>query len=173
MPPNPKFKRPNPRWSPDELTYINARCKGVDERLARSTAGLSSRYKETLNVKREIKRRLDAVGIDVERTLEHLAAIAYSDIRDLYNEDGSLKNPHELDDKAAWAVQSIKSDEITEGRGDDRRVVGYTKETKMYNKLDGLGKAMQHLGIAGVDKKDITSGGEPLKALVSVDIDSV
>lgn len=87
------------------------------------------------------------MGLTVDRTLEEVARLAYADIRQLYRPDGSLKDIHELDADTAAFVSSIEQDDITEGRGDDARVVGQTKKIKMHDKNAALEKAMKFHGL--------------------------
>src|SRR5690606_14509916 len=45
--------------------------------------------------------------ITQDRVLTELARIAFFDIRKLYNDDGSMKRPHELDDDAAAVLAGV------------------------------------------------------------------
>lgn len=92
-------------------------------------------------------------GLSVERTLKEVARLAYADIRKLYNEDGTLKLPHELDDDAAAMVSAFEVDELFDGRGDAREMIGYTKKAKLHDKNAALEKAMKFHGLYEKDNE--------------------
>ena len=59
--------------------------------------------------------------------LQQLTAMVDFDIRDMYLPNGQLKNVHDLPDKVALAIHSIKSTELLD---DDGALRGHTKEIK-------------------------------------------
>jgi phage terminase small subunit len=73
--------------------------------------------------------------------LREVARLAFSDHRRLYNSDGTLKRPDELDDDTAAAVASVEVFEQYEGRGKSRTLVGYTKKVKLSDKNAALDKS--------------------------------
>lgn len=82
--------------------------------------------------------------ITQDRVLQELGRIAFFDIRRLYNDDGTLKSPHELDDDAAAVLSAI---EVTESLvGDDAKLTS-TKKAKVFDKGNALTLAMRHLGM--------------------------
>jgi len=81
--------------------------------------------------------------ITQDRVLEELARIAFFDIRKLYNTDGSLKRPDELDDDAAAVLSGV---DVTEMGGNDGPVT-FTKKAKVFDKTAALTLAMRHLGM--------------------------
>ena len=101
----------------------------------------------------------DTFQITTERTLRELARLAYSDIRKLFNEDGSMKAINELDDDTAAAIASIETDEIRV----DGTVVGYTRKIKLNDKRGALDMAMKHRGLYELDNEQIAN---PLTELI-------
>lgn len=93
------------------------------------------------------KAREERTRITQDRVLQELARLAFFDIRRLYNEDGSLKAPHELDDDTAAAVAQLESLEEYAGSGEDRALIGHTKKAKTFSKDAALSLAMRHLGM--------------------------
>ncbi len=91
-------------------------------------------------------KRSERTAITSDRVLMEIARLAFSDIREYYNEDGSLKNVHELSDDAAAALSSIKSDELFDWVEGKKVFTGYSKEIKPYAKDGALEKLMKHLG---------------------------
>lgn len=82
----------------------------------------------------------------IEMVLKELRAIGFSDIRELYREDGSLKPPHEWPEKTAAAVSGLDVDELFEGVGKERQQIGFVKKVKLWEKtkaLELLGKNMK------------------------------
>ncbi len=83
------------------------------------------------------------VQIDSDQILAEIAKLGYSDIRGLYNDDGTIKHPKEWSDELGRAVSSIEVEELFDGSGQDRTWIGYTKKVKFWPKdkaLDMLGK---------------------------------
>jgi phage terminase small subunit len=85
--------------------------------------------------------------LTTDRTLREVARLAYADIRKIYNEDGSLKLPHEWDDDAAACVAGVECDELFAGTGKDRVLIGYTRKVRMFDKNSALEKAMKFHGL--------------------------
>jgi phage terminase small subunit len=85
-------------------------------------------------------------GITLERTLREIAKAAFFDPRKFWNDDGSLKQPTELDDDTAAALAGFEVLEEFEGHGEDRRHVGYTKKVKLADRKGYLDMLMKHLG---------------------------
>lgn len=112
-----------------------------------------------------MKAREQRTEITQDRVLQELARIAFFDIRRLYRDDGTMKDPHEMDSDTAAAIASIEVKEEME-RGEEvdeeledqphggtlkrRRgnlVAGYTLKTKVFDKGSALQLAMRHLGM--------------------------
>lgn len=94
-------------------------------------------------------------GISHEKVLKEVARLSFSDIREYYNEDGTLKPIHELSDDAAAALASIKCDEIFEMVNGKKVFTGYQKEIKPYDKLAALEKLAKHLGLYEKDNDQL------------------
>lgn len=94
------------------------------------------------HVKAEIDRildmRLESKRMDVYWMDYKLSQIADFDLRDCYREDGSLKSPHEMDDRTIAALKSLESEEVFAGKGEDRKQIGYTKKVTAWDKLKAL-----------------------------------
>ena len=112
-----------------------------------TAAQAGSRMLRNVKVKEyieQLKEELKATGkITQEMIMAELAKIGFSDIRKLYNENGGLKNIHEIDDNTAAAISGIETFQEFEGYGEDREYIGDTKKIKLYSKdkaLELLGK---------------------------------
>ena len=93
------------------------------------------------------RARAARTGITQDRVLQELGRVAFSDIRKLFNKDGSLKSPAELDDDTAAAIASMETLEEFSGSGKDREFVGYARKVRTHGKVESLRLAMQHLGM--------------------------
>lgn len=98
------------------------------------------------NIIEFIGQRQNKVAAKLELSFERhaleYARLAYSDVRKLYNQDGTLKPIHEWDDDIAAAVSSVEVDELKEGF----EVVGQVKKVKLHSKTTALSDAGKHLG---------------------------
>lgn len=109
--------------------------------------------------------------VSMERTLLEIARVAYSDPRNLFEDDGRMKNIKDLDADTAAVISSIEVDELLTGitlgdqeegkdnESDDEdedaekpvpiiatpQVV--TKKVKLWSKLQALGLLADHFGI--------------------------
>lgn len=65
--------------------------------------------------------------ITKDKLEKHLAEVTFVDLRDFYDEDGTLLAPKRWTKEMAAAVKSIDSEELFSGKGEERRLIGYTK----------------------------------------------
>lgn len=109
------------------------------------------------------KARSQRTEITADRVLQELARIAFFDIRKLYNADGTMKKPTELDDDTAAALVGIDIQESTVG-GEDGGVI-VTRKAKVIERTGALTLAMRHLGM--LNDKMQHSGEIGLRTLAS------
>lgn len=108
-----------------------------------------------------MKERENRTHITQDRVLQELARVAFFDIRRLYNADGSMKRPDQLDDEAAAVLagidvieqQTVSADED----GNMQAAPTFTKKAKVFDKMAALTLAMRHLGML---KDKIEHSGE-------------
>lgn len=106
----------------------------------------------------------EAVGITQASVYQELARIAMFDIRKAYNENGSLKKIHELDDNTAAAVSGVKVNEIFEGSGEDRTRIGETVELKLTSKIAAIENIVKIAGWNAPVKNEVSGpGGGPIQ----------
>lgn len=100
--------------------------------------------------------------ITADMVVSELAKIAFFDIRKIFDDNGNLISPTQLDDSTASAISSIKSRiEKQSGDPDDWAEVKEYKASDKLRALDMLGK---HLGM--FDKKEEKPNEETKKPLV-------
>lgn len=102
--------------------------------------------KQYINQLREIQSQRTFVTAD--RVEREIARLAFSDLRDYYDENGFLKLPKDLSDDAAAALSGIEVDELWGvGMSGDKEKLGETKKIKLYDKLTALDKLARRLGM--------------------------
>jgi phage terminase small subunit len=107
-----------------------------------------------------MKARERRTEITQDRVLQELARIAFFDIRKLYNADGTLKRPDQLDDDAAAVLAGVDVTEQTTHEmvdGELKATPVFTKKAKVFDKTAALTLAMRHLGML---KDKIEHSGE-------------
>jgi phage terminase small subunit len=112
-----------------------------------SAASSGSRLLTYAKIQARIQELMDErakrVQVESDGILLELSRVGYSDVRGLYNDDGTVKHPTEWPTDLARAVASIEVEELFEGSGDSRTWIGYTKKVKFWpknNALELLGK---------------------------------
>lgn len=136
------------RFVDEYLVDLNATQAAIRAGYSKKTAQeqsarLLSNVMVQQRVQDQMKAREQRTGITQDRVLQELARIAFFDIRKLYNTDGSLKRPDELDDDAAAVLSGL---DVTEMGGNDGPVT-FTKKAKVFDKTAALTLAMRHLGM--------------------------
>jgi phage terminase small subunit len=104
---------------------------------------------------------LEAQEITKEKVMKEIASIAFSDIGKLFDEDGALKHPSEVDEKTRRALSAIDMEELYEGKGAERISVGMTKKVKLWDKVKALEMLAKHFQLysdAPVVKTEVKVG---------------
>lgn len=108
-----------------------------------------------LMTKPKIKDAIDKVraeqsrqtGVSVELVVQELARLGRFDPRKLFNFDGSPRPITDLDNDTVAAISGLEVMDVYEGRGDNRRFVGYIKKYKFADKKGALDSLAKHLGM--------------------------
>lgn len=116
------------------------------------------------NIKKYISEKQEAItkrlGVTAERVISEAARIAFGDIGQLFNEDGTLKDLEDMDAYDRASISSIEVYEEKESNGEETFTAGFTKKIKLWDKmraLDMLGK------YSGIYEKDHNQRGEAFK----------
>ncbi len=148
-----KIKKPMP-LNPRQLAFCreyvidhNGKQAAIRAGYAEGSAEVTaSRVLSNANVKQRIaeleKPAIEKAEVTVERIIQELANIAFFDIRELYDDQGNMKNIHTIPESARRAISGMDVFEEFQGRGDDREQIGLTKKVRMCDKL----KALELLG---------------------------
>lgn len=114
--------------------------------------------------KPEIQARIEEVRSEMgksfnvtrERLAQELARIAYSDLRQAFDDKGALKSPENWSDDVAAVIASVEVDELFEGFGEDRIQIGYTKKLKVWEKVKAIEALTKLMGYNAPEKKELS-----------------
>jgi phage terminase small subunit len=99
------------------------------------------------------KKLTGKCDVTAEKVIREVSAVAFFDVRKLFNADGSLKSIDELDDRTAAAISSIEVNEIKSGGA----VAGQVRKIKAWDKNSAQERLCKHLGLFQED-----NGQKPL-----------
>lgn len=88
-------------------------------------------------------------AVTVDRVVQELAKVGFSDIRKLFTDTGHLLPPAEWPDEAAGAVSSVEVVTKQSGETDEdgRKAVEHVHKIKVWDKNSALEKLAKHLGM--------------------------
>lgn len=124
-------------WKPDSV-HSKASTLAADVRVAARVAELRAAA---------VKR----TEVTQDMVIKELARIAFFDIRKIFNQDGTLKKVHELDDDSAAAIASIELVDI----GEDGQLV-LSKKFKTEGKIKALNLLGVNMGMFVHRTEDVT-----------------
>jgi len=99
------------------------------------------------------KRRAQKLDISENRILAEIAAIAFSDVGELEDDQGGFKGLKSLNAATRRAVKSVKFKRYVEGKGEEAQLVEIT-HVEMHPKLQALEKICEIKGITAPPKQD-------------------
>lgn len=134
-----------------------AESAGYKPGKAAEQAGM--RLSKDVWVQRELANRRSEVqkasNLETERIIGEIAKIVFSDIRKVFNEDGSVKMPHEWPADIASVIASF---DVIESKSGIK-----TTRVKLWDKNSAIEKAMKHLGLFEIPN---TQKSDPLGDLL-------
>lgn len=94
-------------------------------------------------------RAAHATQVTVERTLKEIARVAYGDVRKLFNEDGTLRSVHELNEDEAAMIAGVETEQVrVEGEDEEDGEVVTRRKIKINSKLKALDQCMDVLDMS-------------------------
>lgn len=93
------------------------------------------------------QERAQRTGVTADRVLLELAAIGFSDLRDVFDEHGHLRPPQDLPDTVASAIASVKVTKERSRREGDTSTEETVTEVKAWDKPRALEMMGRHLGM--------------------------
>lgn len=133
---------------------------GLPAKTFQSAAVRASQLIRNVNVLLAIKQCQDFLTrktlVTKERLITETARLAFSDVRDYSNGDGTVRNVHELDDDSAAAIKKIEQIDYFEGDGDDRQKLGVTKKMELHDKLGAINSLNKLMGYNPSEKHEVS-----------------
>jgi phage terminase small subunit len=131
------------RFTEEYLRDFNATQAAIRAGYSARTAGkIGSQLLGKTGIAEAIARGRDRATakaeVTVDRIVQAAAAVAFSDIRQLYDERGELLPVHQWPDGVAESVAGIEVEERFEGRGEAREYVGQLRKVKRWDKTKAL-----------------------------------
>jgi phage terminase small subunit len=113
-----------------------------------------------------IEKKFEKLDISAERILQELARLGFIDPANLFDEAGSLKPIHQMDEDTRRAIAGLDHDELFEyfGKG-QRKNVGTTTKVKLADKIRALELLGKYLKLF-TEKVEVTAS-EDLAALIA------
>ncbi|HDY87306.1 MAG TPA: hypothetical protein ENH82_04220, partial [bacterium] len=125
---------------------------------AASASKLLKNPKIMAHIDKVLTRRYKKVDLTAERVLSEIMNIAFVDIRQFYNEDGTFKEIHELTIAQQSVIEKIEAQELFEYEDGKKVPIGVLKKLVFHSKgkaLEMLCKNLKLLGDNQEDKKDV------------------
>ena len=97
-----------------------------------------------------LRERFDRLGLERNRVIQELMRIAFYDVRQFYNEDGSTKSIHELniDQRAAISTIVVQYErERGTGKEGESEVAGIVTKYKFHIKQKALEILCKYFGL--------------------------
>jgi phage terminase small subunit len=114
--------------------------------------------------------RLNRLEITADRVLQEIAKMAFFDPRDLFEDDGSIKQLKDIDPNARMAISGIEVTELFEGAGEQKHAYGLCKKIKLVDKGINLERLGRHLKLF-TDKLEASGpGGAPIPLSLEIDL---
>lgn len=136
---------------------------GYSQKTARDIAcenlakpNIENRIKELTS---QLQKKTD---ITREMIIAEYAKIAFTDIRDYYDENNRLLSVKELSDKSAAALAGIEIDELWGASMDGKIQIGETKKIKRWDKLKALEGLSKVYGYYAAEKSEVKIDSAPL-----------
>ena len=121
--------------------YIRAGYNARGNSAEAAASRLLSNVKVRQLIQEREKKRVNKCEVTTENLLREASAIAFSDIRKLFNRDGSPKRIQEIDDATAAAISSIEVGEMTSGG----KVTGRFCKIRLWDKNSAQDRLFRHL----------------------------
>jgi phage terminase small subunit len=108
-------------------------------------------------------KREERTEITQDRVLRELAAIAFSDPRQMYDARGALVSVDQMTDRAAAALAGIETEQLQVGRGKNRDTYGVLQKVKRWDKVKALELLGKHLAMWKEVHQHTGANGAPLQ----------
>ena len=103
----------------------------------------------------------------VERTMEYVARMAFFDPKDLFEDDGSLKQIKDIPAEARTVLAGLEVTEMFEGDGEQKHAFGLLKKVKLGDRLSALDKLMRYHALYRDKVEHTGKDGGPVQFVIS------
>lgn len=137
---------------------------GYSSRSAYSQGERLLRHAEVAKlVEAGMTRLTEKIDLKIDRIVLELHRILTADPLDALDDDGSLRALSEWPKDLRCALSGIDVQELFDGRGEDRMVIGFLKKVRFWSKPEAADQLMRHLG--GYEK-DHAQAAETLSSII-------
>lgn len=171
-------KQPKKKLTPKQKRFVAEYIVDLNATQAAIRAGYSEKTanriaSENLSkpviqeaIQKQTKKINDKLEITAERVLLERARLAFHNNKDLFHQNGTLKQLHELDDDVAAAIHGVKigARTITDDEGNEQ-IETYIRDVKTYDKDKSLTALEKYLGIYEKDNEQKRTDLDVLKDL--------
>jgi phage terminase small subunit len=143
------------RFVLEYMIDMNATQAAIRAGYSKKTAGqIGEQNLKKLEIKQAVAKvqakTSDKLEITRERWLKELSCSAFIDIRDLYEDDGSIKLVRDMPENARRAIAGFEVAEIFDrADGDQKSAIGLLKKVRLIQKNNSLELIGKHLGFLG------------------------
>lgn len=116
-------------------------------------------------IAKKTQKHMDRTDFSIDRTLEFVSRMAFFDPKDLFEDDGSLKQIKDIPEHARTVLGGLEVVELFEGTGDEKHAYGLLKKVKLADRGAALDKLMRYHSLYK-DKVEVT-GLESLADAIS------
>lgn len=164
------------KLTPKQFLFVKEYLVDLNGTQAAIRAGYSARTAHAISeenlrkpyiaaaIQEAMDKRAERVDLTADRVLEEIKHAAFLDPIDLFSDDGRLLPLKEMPERARRAISGIEVEEIYDGTGKDRQLIGYLKKIKLVSKEGTLTLAGRNLNLW----KEVGSKDNPLNAAVTV-----
>lgn len=103
-------------------------------------------------IQKAVEKQAERTKVTADKVILGLAQGAFADIAACYDENGNLKNIHDIPIEVRMAIAGLDVEELFAGAGQDRVQIGNTKKLKMTDKHKYLDSLAKHFGMYNADK---------------------
>lgn len=138
--------------------YMDAGYKGKEKTAAPNASRMLDKPHIQEFISKLLKERRERLGVDADYVLHRLVEIDQMDVADILDEDMSIKPLSEW--PASWRryLTGFSLEDLYEGRGDDKKMIGILKKIKWPDKVKNLELLGKHIGVQAFKDKTELSG---------------
>lgn len=156
-----------------QQAFVNAYLRTLNATQAAIEAGYSEHTARSIgsenltkpDIKEVIKQHFEADAMSSAEVLHHLANIARGDVDDVLDEMGNFDLKKAREAGKTNLVKKIKTRTILTSSEDGDGSEIHDTEVELHDRMKALALIGKELGLF-VNKTDITSGGQPIKAYI-------